>query len=176
MLNKGSNVLIHIKTGNRPYLLNQSEASQTLAAGTVVAAFGRGKFRRHQPNAADGEDNNKKEIAYSLSGPDADVLYNGHLTTVGELVEVRRKSGPSPVIKVNYFELVDRPQEAKPGLFELKKTHDVRFAPQQKVEVELGQGGTSDNTASQVNLASLLPSEAWTSYLPRFCFHIKNDK
>lgn len=164
MLNKGSNILIHIKTGNRPFLVNTSDAAQTLCAGTVVAAFGRGKFKRHQPNEPE---DSKKEIKYELSGADAEVLYNGNLTTVAELVEARRKSGPSPVIKVNYFELVDRPQEGKPGHFELKKTHDVRFVPQQKVEVEVKQGENgSDNVASQVNLASLLPPEAWNSCLP----------
>lgn len=180
MLNKGSKVVIHIKTGNRPYLVNTSDASQTLSAGTVLAAFGRGKFVRHQSNAPATEGSNK-EIPYDLTGPDADVLYNGNLKTVFELVEGRRKSGPSPCVKVNYFEMTDKPEDGKPGSFELRKTHDLRFVPQQVVNVEHESGtGGGDNTASQVNLASLLPVEAWTSFLPRlaivvFCICDKNQ-
>ena len=84
MLNKSSNVLIHIKTGNRPYLINKSEASQSLAAGTIIAAFGRGKFMRHQTGVAPAEgDDPRKQVKYSLSGPDEQVLHNGNLTTVG---------------------------------------------------------------------------------------------
>lgn len=169
MLNKGSQVLILVKTGNRPYLVNQSEAGQSLSAGTVLAAFGRGKFRRHQQgvNGDAGEDP-KKEIKYDLGGPGTLVLYNGNLTTLGEIVEARRTAGPSPVIKVNYFDMTDKPEDGKPGSFELKKTVDVRFVPQQTVDVEHKNGeGGNENVASQVNLASLIPAEAWESFLPR---------
>ena len=167
MLNKGSAIVIHIKTGNRPYLVNASDAAQSLSAGTVVAAFGRGKFIRHQSNAPASEVSNK-EVPYDLSGADAQVLYNGNLTTIYEMVEHRRKSGPSPVIKVNYFETIDQPEEGKPGHFKLKKTHDLRFLPQQTVNVEHeGSANGGDNTASQMNLASLLPVEAWASLLQK---------
>ncbi|CAK9040562.1 unnamed protein product [Durusdinium trenchii] len=173
MLNKGSAIVIHIKTGNRPYLVNASDAAQSLSAGTVVAAFGRGKFIRHQSNAPASEVSNK-EVPYDLSGADAQVLYNGNLTTIYEMVEHRRKSGPSPVIKVNYFETIDQPEEGKPGHFKLKKTHDLRFLPQQTVNVEHeGSANGGDNTASQMNLASLLPVEAWASHCTQVLFSVK---
>ena len=135
----------------------------------MLAAFGRGQFRRHQQgvNGDAGEDP-KKEIKYDLGGPGTLVLYNGNLTTLGEIVEARRTAGPSPVIKVNYFDMTDKPEDGKPGSFELKKTVDVRFVPQQTVDVEHKNGeGGNENVASQVNLASLIPAEAWESFLPR---------
>lgn len=160
MLNKNSKLSIHVKTGNRPYVVNVSEASQTLVAGTVVCAFGRGKFVRHQANQADVADA-KKEISYDLSGPESLVIHNGNLTRLGDLVEAKRKSGPSPLVKVNYFELTDKPEDGKPGNFTLKKLHDLRFQAQQTVQVELT--GNGENVVSQLNMASLLPLEAWRS-------------
>ena len=163
MLNKGGNVLIHIKTGNRPYLINKSESSHSLAAGTVLAAFGRGCFKRQTGGEADDP---RKEVKFCLSGPEQQLLHNGALTTLGDLVEQRRKAGPSPVIKLSYHTLTDKPVEGKPGHFEISQTHDVRFVPAGSVTVE-NEGG-SDNTASQMNLASLLPIEAWDSTTASF--------
>ena len=171
MLNKQSNVMIHIKTGNRPYLINKADNGQNLTAGTVIAAFGRGKFVRHQ--ASSSEDDPKKEIKYRLSGPDQRVLYNGALTTVGALVQSRRNSGPSPVVNVNYFKMVEKPEEGNPGNFELEMVHDLRFVPQPGATVE-NEGGT-DNTASQTNVGVLLPIEAWQSssiILNQICFQL----
>lgn len=161
-LNKNSKLSIHVKTGNRPYIVNVSEASQTLVAGTVICAFGRGKFTRHQPNIAnqDGADD-KKEIKYDLEGPDSLVIHNGTLHKLGDLVEAKRKTGPSPAVKLNYYELTDKPEDGKPGSFTLKKLHDLRFQAQHTVQVE--QSGNGENVASQLNMASLLPLEAWRS-------------
>ena len=67
------------------------------------------------------------------------------------------------MIKINYYRVTDKPVDGKPGNFELQQTHDVRFVPQGTATVE--NNGGSDNTATQVNLASLLPVEAWNSAL-----------
>ena len=163
MLNKSSNVIIHLKTGNRPYLVNKSDHSQNLAAGTVIAAFGRGRFVRHQAGQGGAEEDPKKEIKYRLSGPDQRVLYNGALTTVGALVEARRNSGPSPVVNVNYHKMIERPVDGYPGNFELQMVHDLRFTPSPAANVE-NEGGT-ESTASQTNVGVLLPLEAWQSFL-----------
>ncbi len=169
MLNKNGNVLIHVKTGNRPYLVNKSEAGQNLAAGTVLAAFGRGRFKKHQANPPAGEvEDPRKEIKYCIDGPDDLVLHNGNLTTVGDLVEARRKTGTTPVVKINYHEMIDKPVDGKPGNFELKQVHDLRFVPAPATTVE--NNGNTENTASQMNMASLLPVEAWNSALDSLSF------
>ena len=73
MLNaKGTGVILHVKTGNRVFILNRSENEVCLPRGSVVAlGFGRGKFKR--VGAKDPADN-VKDVPYRLEGPDSEVL------------------------------------------------------------------------------------------------------
>lgn len=72
MLNaKGTGVSLHVKTGNRVFILNRSENEVCLPRGSVVAGFGRGKFKR--VGAKDPADN-AKDVPYRLEGPDTEVL------------------------------------------------------------------------------------------------------
>ena len=168
MLNKNSNVMIHVKSGNRPYLVNKSEAGQNLAAGAVLAAFGRGRFKRHQANPPAGEvEDPRKEVKYSITGPDDLVLYNGNLTSVYDLVEARRNAGTTPTVKINYYAMMDKPVEGKPGNFELKQLQDLRFVP---APATVENSGNTETTVNQMNLAALLPVEAWNSVLDSLSF------
>ena len=168
MLNKAGQLQILIKTGNRPHLVNKSDASQSLPAGTVIAAFGKGRFKRVMPNAPAEGDDARKEIKYHLERPEQLLLHNGTLCALSEVVEAKRKSG-QPGTKLAYHEMVDDPQPSQPGSFTLKQTHDVRFVPQPaaevKTETEGGASGSSGQQASQTSLATLLPPQAWKSSL-----------
>lgn len=74
MLNaKGTGVSLHLKTGNRVFIMNRSEAEVCLPRGSVVAGFGRGKFKRVGPKETS---DNAKEVPYRLEGPDTEVV--GH--------------------------------------------------------------------------------------------------
>eukprot|EP00434_Breviolum_minutum_P024555 symbB.v1.2.021690.t1/scaffold1889.1/size97066/5 len=171
MLNKNSNVMIHVKSGNRPYLVNKSEAGQNLAAGTVLAAFGRGRFKRHQANPPAGEvEDPRKEVKYSITGPDDLVLYNGNLTSVYDLVEARRNAGTTPTVKINYYAMMDKPVEGKPGNFEVKQLQDLRFVP---APATVENSGNTETTVNQMNLASLLPVEAWNSHCSKVIYSVK---
>lgn len=87
------------------------------------------------------------------------VIVQGQLATLGEVVEERRKS--TPTVKLNYFEMEEAPQDGKPGNFTVKRVHDVRFLPA-GAPVE-GDGGDGNSAGSQTPAATLLPVNAWNS-------------
>lgn len=135
---------------------------------TWQAAFGRGRFKRHQANPPAGEvEDPRKEVKYSITGPDDLVLYNGNLTSVYDLVEARRNAGTTPTVKINYYAMMDKPVEGKPGNFELKQLQDLRFVPG---PATVENSGNTETTVNQMNLAALLPVEAWNSVLDSLSF------
>ena len=68
---KGSGLCLHIKTQNRVYIFNRSETEVVLPRGSIIAGFGRGKFKRVANNAEDGA--SAKDVPYILEGPATEV-------------------------------------------------------------------------------------------------------
>ena len=66
---KSGGVFLHIKIGNKPYIMNTGTAETCLKSGTIICGFGKGKFRfAGKDGQLEGDIN--KEIPFELSGPD----------------------------------------------------------------------------------------------------------
>lgn len=61
-------VTLHIKSGNRPYIFNNSSQEAGLKSGLIVCGFGKGTWKLR--DGPEDVGNPQKEILFNLEGPD----------------------------------------------------------------------------------------------------------
>ncbi|CAJ1447674.1 unnamed protein product [Effrenium voratum] len=113
-----SKVMVRVSTDRSWLLLNMSQTSVALPAGTVVAGFGTGAFK-HVPRLAEGKlgaSDVEKHVLFDLKNAESQVLHNGKLTTLGDLVNAAQGSRASA--DICYHTLKPAPSE-DPRHFEL---------------------------------------------------------
>lgn len=106
------------------------------------------------------------------------VLFNGHLKTVLEVVQAQMQKVPK--VKVAYHVMAEDPDQKRPGNFNLKRSHDVWWVPVSGgVGVAQEEGGddegngSSNGTAGQQNAAKLIPNTVWNSHATKIAFSVK---
>ena len=101
--------------------------------GALLCAFGKGKFASQ--SSADDFDP-EKEIMFAVKDGADPIIFNGALTTVGDILSKRRQTHNNAV--VNYHDLT----ELEPGKFSFEQKHSVVFKPQgSRVAAAGGEGG-----------------------------------
>ena len=141
-------VMVRVSTDRSWLLLNMSQTSVALPAGTVVAGFGTGAFK-HVPRLAAGKlgaSDVEKHVLFDLKNAESKVLHNGKLTTLGDLVNAAQGSRASA--DICYHTLKPAPSE-DPRHFELDRKHEVYYIPSPKA-TNLELKGSS-------SLAALVP-------------------
>ena len=105
--------------GKSFYIINDGDAQQNLPRGSVVAGFGKGKFK-----TAEDTTGPSKALRFSLPNSEALVLQGVTLKTVGAMVAARKAADPSA--KVAYHEMDSVPE--KVGAFKLTTKTPIDFA------------------------------------------------
>ena len=137
---------------------NKAEEFQ-MAPGTQISGFGIGKWKLE---GKDPDIDPSTMIMFGLAGDDTKIIFNSHLTTVGEVVKNKRKN--EPMCKVCYHAMQDGAAGSPPGSFTLTTEHKVFFAPEPTaVSSEVGQ----------TSAASLLPPSAWKTPFSDVLWHCK---
>ena len=127
-------------------------------AGTLLAGFGRGRWER----APEGGDLGKK-ISYGLSDYNTDVILEGKIAKLIDVVNTRRQKDPT--CKVAYHDM--RPiADGPPGAFSVTRTHHVVFSPGGPEEGEGGEEGAEDGAKKppavlQASAAITAPPLQW---------------
>jgi hypothetical protein len=126
--------------------------------GALVCAFGKGKFAsKASPDDFDPE----KEIMFTVKDGTDPILFNGILTTVGDVLAKRRQTHNNAV--VNYHDF----HEPAPGKFTFEQKHFVVFKPQGSQVAEAGgenDSGENDGTAMpslQATAGTMIPITHW---------------
>ncbi|CAJ1427868.1 unnamed protein product [Effrenium voratum] len=139
-----SKVMVRVSTDRSWLLLNMSQTSVALPAGTVVAGFGTGAFK-HVPRLAEGKlgaSDVEKHVLFDLKNAESQVLHNGKLTTLGDLVNAAQGSRASA--DICYHTLKPAPSE-DPRHFELDRKHEVYYIPSPKASAQV-EASNDDST------------------------------
>ena len=99
--------------------------------GALLCAFGKGEFA--SKSSADDFDP-EKEVMFAVKDGADPIIFNGALTTVGDILSKRRQTHNNAV--VNYHDLT----ELEPGKFSFEQKHFVVFKPQGSQVAEAGGG------------------------------------
>lgn len=113
-----SELTLKVFVGYSMYVVNDSAAEQTLHAGSVLAGFGKGKFKA---KADTKEEENT--LKFSLSSSDDLVLHKSKLLTVGAVLAEKKQSDPQA--KVAYHDLEEVPGNL--GDFKLTMKVPIQF-------------------------------------------------
>lgn len=147
---------LHIKLGQKIYIINASAAPCKLPSGYIVAGFGKGSYKQKMH----GETAKDKEVSYAI-GPNSLVLQGATLTNVKTMVNTKQQQDPRA--QIAYYEISEAANTDDPEMFEMKNTVPLVFVPtgQLKAKTETGEEGTEVLSADQVSAARLLPVAAW---------------
>ena len=146
-------------------ICNDGDAEVPWGAGALIAAFGRGKFGAKSSVEEVKEDT---ELLYQLQDSNSPVIFNGALTTVGDVYNARLETHPNA--EINYHKVVK--SDGSGNDFTLQLEHVVVFTPAAKVTItgpegstEEGEegGGDSTGTALQASAANMVPAKTWNT-------------
>ena len=98
------------------------------------------------------------------------VLFNGHLKTVYEIVHSQQQKVPT--VKVAYHKMEENPDPKRVGNFSLKRSHTVWFIPTGGANVEEAED-ESQPASGQVNAGKLIPNHVWGNHATKIVFSVK---
>ena len=124
---------LHIKLGQKIYIINASAAPCKLPSGYIVAGFGKGSYKQKMH----GETAKDKEVSYAI-GPNSLVLQGATLTNVKTMVNTKQQQDPRA--QIAYYEISEAANTDDPEMFEMKNTVPLVFVPtgQLKAKTETG--------------------------------------
>ena len=150
LMQKGqTGVQLRVFVGNKVYLLNTSSAEVMLPQGSVIAGFGKGKFKIDATEAAD------KIHLFQLEGSQEEVYHNNKTQRLLDTVNDRRKQEPN--CKIAYHDMVVD-ENSDPGAFVLNIKHKIFFVPGVASE-----GDEEGGKLSQMSLAASVPQSVWSN-------------
>ncbi len=153
-----------ITVGSKGWLVNRGEQPATIAAGTHLAGFYKGRWWHPK---GEGDNLTDQDIPFSLASSEDHVLHQGSLVPVGVVIRQKRENQPGGA-RVDYHDLTDAPSEQDPAAFKLQARHLVAFKLETLPgQVKLEEGADSEATAAVDvtlgNVASALPPAVWNS-------------
>lgn len=103
---------------------------------------------------------------------DIEVLFNGHLKTLHEVVQNQIQKVPKA--KIAYHRMEDSPDPKRVGNFKLTRSHQVWFIPQTSgANVEEPQEDEAQPSSAQGNAAKLVPNHVWKSHATKIIYSVK---
>ena len=102
------------------------------------------------------------------------VLFNGQLQTIYQVVETVRQKVPT--VKVAYHQLTEVPQEGKPGNFSIQRSHSIWYTPQAGNAITTEDGNQDESqqpTSGQQSAAKLVPNAIWQGHSTQIIFSVK---
>ena len=154
-------VMVRVSTDRSWLLLNMSQTSVALP---VVAGFGTGAFK-HVPRLAEGKlgaSDVEKHVLFDLKNAESQVLHNGKLATLGDLVNAAQGSRASA--DICYHTLKPAPSE-DPRHFELDRKHEVYYIPSPKASAQVE---ASNDDSTNLELKRLQKAAACDCHVLKF--------
>ena len=148
-----SDVFLVVKPQHRIYILNKGTKDVDLPEGTLIAGFGKGKFkfREKEPDA-----NPETHIPFLLTNHADRILYGTSLKTLKEVVDEKRKMQANPQICYHRMEEVPG---GEVGGFNLVSTNEVLFG---LLEQDAPKGETTGPKLLLANrMGALVPTKHW---------------
>ena len=175
---------------------NDKDAEAVMKQSTLICGFGRGDFQwggdgpsgkgkgkgkkkgKQQQEEEEGSEGTQKQsemqsenravpdVAYTLQDAATQVLFNGQLLSLGQVVREKRETDPKA--EVLYTELI--PSPTAEVILKIKMTHDVRFVPAGNVKVA---EEPAKKPNMQLGAASLVPLAAWGTGLTKVAWAVR---
>lgn len=166
----------------RIFVVNSSDKSQALPAGSVLAGWFKGRFW-HLQRSSTGESTTKKrkqgdeptevseaDVLYCLQDADTAVSFKGKQTTVMALIAQRRAASQGEAIQ--YHSKQDKPQTGNPGWFTLQLEASIYFRAEDiPTKGEVAEGQTPK--IPMHHLAGCLPASAWETSASQVVWAVK---
>ena len=156
---------------NKVYIANPTSDTVACPFGCLVAGFGKGKWEvdneKTDGQAGDGEEN--LHVPYNLKDHAEFVIMYSKMTTLLDVVNIRRESVPD--VKIAYHDI--EPEAAgPPGAFKLTCTNKIKFVPQAK-EQDVDKANNKPPAMLQTTAGTMLPLEAWNTETAYVCWSVK---
>eukprot|EP00959_Pyramimonas_sp_CCMP1952_P441824 9249396-Pyramimonas_sp.AAC.1 len=168
------NVSLSIKPGYRMAIMNKTDKVVEITAGSVLAYFGRGKFKTVQSLDLDDSVDQDSSLLFSLDSSESQCIYQGKITTAGSLYYQKLSSNNPANAKVCYHQLTTKPGNLKE--FTLAREHNIVFTPDVAADLD-GEGGedgkSQTNMPSQTNVAALVPAKKWDTHATKLLWTMK---
>jgi hypothetical protein len=148
-----SQVVLVVKPQHRIYIVNKGTKEVDLPEGTLIAGFGKGKFkfREKEPDA-----NPETHIPFVLTNHEARIVYGAGLKTLKEVVEEKRKAQANP--QICYHRIEEIPG-GEVGGFNVVPTNEVLFG---LLEQDAPKGETTGPKQLLANrIGALIPTNHW---------------
>ena len=110
-------------TGDKTFLINRGDSKATIPKGSQVAGLGRGKFHVIKKPEDLDED---RDYRFSLMSSADEVIFNGTLQTVQQLIDQQKKVDPTQATVV-YHTMQDKPAAPDPSAFTIQTKHEVAY-------------------------------------------------
>ena len=136
-----------IRTGHKIYLVNLTNAEQTLKAFSPLVGFGRGQFKLFK----DAETVPDKAVVFTITDPEMLVCLNGTVASISEVVAKQRESKPEAEVCYHKAALIPE----KPGSFNFTRKQMVAFVPNgptQRTEEEQGKEAGKEEAITSSNI------------------------
>lgn len=159
------------KLGPKPYLVNTStDSDKDIPAGSIIAGFGRGKFKLEQQNQELCDDSCVKFI---IDSPQTLVHFNNEVMAVKMVVDQRRKT--DPLAKISYHTMEESAgEEQELGAFTIHQDHLVIFQPgAQQLDANDGEHVQDHRKPTQGFAASLIPQQRWSTHATDVIWSVK---
>ena len=142
------------------WLVNVSQTSCTIAAGTVVAGFGTGNFH-HQPRKGQevAEVDNEKLLLCDMSVAES-ILMNGKLENLSEVLHAKElQKGKAEIC---YHAVTQKAGDMK--AFDIVRQVEVYFKPNPKVQGQVEDGGEIKLNKGTGSFAALVPFSSFQAF------------
>ena len=110
-------------TGDKTFLINRGDSQATIPTGSQVAGLGRGKFHVIKKPGDLDED---RDYRFSLMSPTDEVIFNGTLQTVQQLIGQHKKVDPTQATAVDHT-MQAKPTASDPSAFTIHTKHEVAY-------------------------------------------------
>jgi hypothetical protein len=144
--------------------MQDKDNTVTITHGSILVGYNKGKWQTNCSGDA-------KAIRYTLQNSSDDVIYNGHMTTLGTLVSQKRLTAEADLARCCYHEIVDDPKDEDASAFYLRSTQEIFYVVTDvpvKKEAKL-----QPLHAIQAHAGSLIPSEQWDTDFTKLHWIVK---
>ena len=155
------NVSLMICPGNRIFLVNKTQQTVNLQAGSVICGWFKGKWHVVRSPASSGVPD--EDIPFELKHSSQRVLMGNQVMSLSQVITSKRQSSPADA-HIGFHTMEDAPSaEDKKGFNVIRKADAHLFFKMDNVVIKEEEEGKTPIVPSK-DFAGLVPHQSWNSW------------